>query len=208
MKGEKFFFNIRALKETFYRCLLGYVIVKLKLESNTPMITLYIKAYWFIMRISTSDILRLKQPCTTIIEHVEKEKVTFDQFDLTGRVTDACFEMCKCTYGKISSWLTLTSAVPFSICCRLITKRETSWLSVFSSLSNWFFWMNTKNVDNEFERHSSFDLWHNWIKGFLFNFPQSSLFWDYCMFSKRLTLASARELDDLKLEEWKHNYFL
>ena len=39
------------------------------------------------------------------------------------------------------------------------------------------------------------------------NFPQSSLFWDYCMFSKRLTLASARELDDLKLEEWKHNYF-
>ena len=94
------FFNIRALKETFYRCLLGYVIVKLKLESNTPMITLYIKAYWFIMRISTSDILRLKQPCTTIIEHVEKEKVTFDLFDLTGRITDACFEMCKCTYGK------------------------------------------------------------------------------------------------------------
>ena len=52
------------------------------------------------MRISTSDILRLKQPCTTIIEHVEKEKVTFDLFDLTGRITDACFEMCKCTYGK------------------------------------------------------------------------------------------------------------
>ena len=44
------------------------------------------------MRISTSDILRLKQPCTTIIEHVEKEKVTFDLFDLTGRITDAYFE--------------------------------------------------------------------------------------------------------------------
>ena len=87
------FFNIRALKETFYRCLLGYVIVKLKLESNTPMITLYIKAYWFIMRISTSDILRLKQPCTTIIEHVGKKKVTFVLFDLTGRITDACFEI-------------------------------------------------------------------------------------------------------------------
>ena len=44
------------------------------------------------MRLSTSDILRLKQPCTTIIEHVEKEKITFDLFDLSGRITDACFE--------------------------------------------------------------------------------------------------------------------
>ena len=44
------------------------------------------------MRISTSDILRSKQPCTTTIEHVEKEKVTFDLFDLTGRITDAYFE--------------------------------------------------------------------------------------------------------------------
>ena len=40
------------------------------------------------MRLSTSDILRLKQPFTTIIEHVEK----VDLFDLTGRITDACFE--------------------------------------------------------------------------------------------------------------------
>ena len=46
------------------------------------------------------------------------------------------------------------------------------------------------------------------LKGFLFNFPQSSQFWDYCMFSKRLTLASARELDDLKLEEWKQLLFI
>ena len=70
--------------------LLGSVIVKLKLEYIKLYCTL--KAYWFIMRISTSDILRLKQPCTTIIEHVEKEKVTFDLFDLTGRITDVCFE--------------------------------------------------------------------------------------------------------------------
>ena len=28
------------------------------------------------------------------------------------------------------------------------------------------------------------------------------------MFSKRLTLASARELDDLKLEEWKQLLFI
>ena len=44
------------------------------------------------MRLSTSDILRLKQPCTTIIEHVEKEKITFDRFDLSGRIKDAFFE--------------------------------------------------------------------------------------------------------------------
>ena len=90
MKGEKLFLIFEPLRKHFIVVLLGSVIVKLKLESNTPIITLYIKAYWFIMRISTSDILRLKQPCTTIIEHVEKEKVTFDLFDLTGR--DACFE--------------------------------------------------------------------------------------------------------------------
>ena len=87
------------------------------------------------MRISTNVIMRFKQPCTTIIEHVEKEKVTFDLFDLTGRITDA-LKCANVHTEKISSWLTLTSAVPFSICCRLISKRETSWLSVFSSLSN------------------------------------------------------------------------
>ena len=81
------------------------------------------------MRLSTSDILRLKQPCTTIIEHVEKEKITFDLFDLSGRITDA-LKMCTCTYRKISSWLTLNSAVPVSICYRLISKRETGWLLV------------------------------------------------------------------------------
>ena len=201
------FFNIRALKETFYRCLLGYVIVKLKLESNTPMITLYIKAYWFIMRISTSDILRLKQPCTTIIEHVEKEKVTFDLFDLTGRITDACFEMCKFTYGK--NIFVANINLGRSFLDLLSTDHQTGnklAVSFLITFKLFFFWMNTKNVDNEFERHSSFDLWHNWIKGFLLNFPQSSLFWYYCI--ERLTLASAREPDDLKLEDWKHNYFL
>ena len=157
------------------------------------------------MRISTSDILRLKQPCTTIIEHVEKEKVTFDLFDWTGRITDAL----KCVNvhtEKISSWLTLTSAVPFSICCRLISKRETSWLSVFSSLSNWFSGWTRKTWTMNLRGIKVLIFDTTGLKVSFSNFPQSSLFWNYCI--ERLTLASARELDDLKLEEWKHNYFL
>ena len=84
------------------------------------------------MRLSTSHILRLKQPYTTIIEHVEKEKITWFVWKMLA------LKMCTCTYIKISSWLTLTSAVPVSIRCRLINKRETGWLSVLWSLSNWF----------------------------------------------------------------------
>ena len=42
---------------------------------------------------STSDNLRLKQPCATIIERLDKEKVTFGVLDSCGRITDACFEM-------------------------------------------------------------------------------------------------------------------
>ena len=79
------FFNIRALNETFYRY---FTWLNLSWSSIHLWSHCTLKAYWVIMRLSTSDILRLKQPFTTIIEHVEK----VDLFDLTGRITDACFE--------------------------------------------------------------------------------------------------------------------
>ena len=41
---------------------------------------------------STSDNLRLKQPCATIIERLDMEKVTFGVLNSCGRITDACFE--------------------------------------------------------------------------------------------------------------------
>lgn len=44
------------------------------------------------MSSSTSDNLRLKQPCATIIERLDMEKVTFGVLNSCGRITDACFE--------------------------------------------------------------------------------------------------------------------
>ena len=41
---------------------------------------------------SISDNLRLKQPGATIIERLDKEKVTFGVLNSCGRITDACFE--------------------------------------------------------------------------------------------------------------------
>ena len=57
----------------FIAILLGSVIVKLEVEFNTLMIIVYIQSL-FIKRSSTSDILRLKQPCMTIIEHLKGKK--------------------------------------------------------------------------------------------------------------------------------------
>ena len=79
---------------------------------------------------STSDNLRLKQPCATIIERLDKEKVTFGVLDSCGRITDACFENAHVCRKKISMRIVLTSAVPVSICCRQRSKQETGWLSV------------------------------------------------------------------------------
>ena len=75
----------------FISILLGSIIVKLKVDFNTLMIIVYIKNL-FIMPSSTSDNLRLKQPCATIIERLDKEKVTFGVLNSCGRITDACFE--------------------------------------------------------------------------------------------------------------------
>ena len=47
--------------------------------------------------------------------------------------------------------------------------------------------------------------WYSEIETTLYD--RYILFWDDCI-TKRLTLASVRELDYLKLVEWKHNYFL
>ena len=59
--------------KNFISILLGSVIVKLEVEFNTLMIIVYIQSL-FIMRSSTSDILRPKQPCMTIIEHLKGKK--------------------------------------------------------------------------------------------------------------------------------------
>ena len=56
----------------FIAILLGSVIVKLEVEFNTLMIIVYIQSL-FIKR-SSSDILRPKQPCMTIIEHLKGKK--------------------------------------------------------------------------------------------------------------------------------------
>ena len=128
------------------------------------------------MRLSTSDILRLKQPCTTIIEHVEKEKITFDLFDLSGRITDACFEN---VYMHIQKNIFVAN-VNFGRSCLdpLSTDQQTgNWLALS-------FVITFKLICSErtFKVHSRKVWTRNFrgiqvlIKGFLFNFPQSCLF--------------------------------
>ena len=113
------------------------------------------------MRVSTSDILRLKQPCTTIIEHVEKEKVTFDLFDLTGRITNACFEN---VYMHIQKNISVANINFGRSCLDLLSTDQQTGNKLAVSFLITFKLMNTKNVDKEFERHSSFDLWHYYRK--------------------------------------------
>ena len=120
--------------------LLCSVIVKLKLDYNTLMIILYLESvliYYANIHQWYSEIE------TALYDHYRargkgKSNIWSVWFDLKN---NKCL-LWKCVHAhteKISPWLTLTSAVPVSICRRLISKRETSWLSVFSSLSNWFF---------------------------------------------------------------------
>ena len=138
MKGEKVFL-IWNMKH-FIVILLGSVIVKLKLEFNTLMITLYIESLLSYYAIINQWYFEVE---TALYDHYRargkgKSNIWSVWFDWKN---NRCL-LWKCVHAhteKISSWLTLTSVVPFSICCRLISKRETSWLSVFSSLSNWFF---------------------------------------------------------------------
>ena len=119
--------------------LLCSVIVKLKLEYNTLMIILYIES---LLIYYASINQWYSETETALYDHHRargkgKSNIWSVWFDWKN---NRCL-LWKCVHAhteKISSWLTLTSVVPFSICCRLISKRETSWLSVFSSLSNWW----------------------------------------------------------------------
>ena len=142
--------------------LLCSVIVKLKLDYNTLMIILYLESvliYYANIHQWYSEIE------TALYDHYRargkgKSNIWSVWFDLKN---NKCL-LWKCVHAhteKISSWLTLTSAVPVSICCRLISKREQVGCEFSHHFQIDFFWMNTKNMDKEFERHSSFDLWHN-----------------------------------------------
>ena len=128
------------------------------------------------MRLSTSDILRLKQPCMTIIKHVKKEKITFDLFYLSGRIIDACFEN---VYMHIQKNIFVAN-VNFGRSCLdpLSTDQQTGNRLALS------FVITFKLICSErtFKVHSR-KVWTRNFRGiqvlmkcFLFNFPQSCLF--------------------------------
>ena len=128
------------------------------------------------MRLSTSDILRLKQPCMTIIEHVKKEKITFDLFDLSGRIIDACFEN---VYMHIQKNIFVANVNfgrscldPLSTDQQMGNRLALSFVITFKLICS----------ERTFKVHSRKVWTRNFrgiqvlIKGFLFNFPQSCLF--------------------------------
>ena len=128
------------------------------------------------MRLSTSDILRLKQPCTTIIEHVEKEKITFDLFDLSGRITDACFEN---VYMHIQKNIFVANVNFGRSCLDPLSADQLTGNRLALS-----FVITFKLICSErtFKVHSR-KVWTRNFRGiqvlmkrFLFNFPQSCLF--------------------------------
>ena len=121
--------------------------------------------------------------------------------------------MCTCTYRKNI----LVANVKFGRSCLdlLSTDQQTGNRLALSFVIT-FKWICSERT---FKVHSR-KVWKRNLRGiqvlifgttrlkvFVFNFLQSFLFWDDCI-TKRLTLASVRELDYLKLVEWKHNYFL
>ena len=128
------------------------------------------------MRLSTSDILRLKQPFTTIIEHVEKGKITFDLFDLSGRITDACFEN---VYMHIQKNIFVANVNFGRSCLDPLSADQLTGNRLALS-----FVITFKLICSErtFKVHSR-KVWTRNFRGiqvlmkcFLFNFPQSCLF--------------------------------
>ena len=141
---------------------------------------------------SISDIPRSKQPFTMTIEYLEREKVTVDLCDLTGRISGAYFENVY-IYKKYI----LVAYVEFDRTCLdlLSTNKQTgnSLPLGLSSLPNLLicslrtFKVRLRKTWTRNLRGIQVWLFDTTrLKIFLFNFPQSCLFWD-CCFSKRLT---------------------